>query len=614
MSDFKAIGGVSATLKILLKDRMANQIPVTIAPPDVKEVSSATGKRVNLFLYQVTENAHLKNQEIPGTGHPADYGHPPLALDLHYLLTAYGESDEDEVEAHHLLGDAMRVLHDHTLITEHLLQTRDTEPHQPVLDPSLRDQFEQVKLYLEPISLEDLSKVWTALTSPYRLSAAYKVSVVQIESRRPRRFPRPVGEPPPKGPRVYAVPFRSPQIREIRVRRPGDPADTERPFPYARIGDMLIILGRNFASKATRVTLGPVDVTVRDEDLKDDRIEVAIPDDAELQPGPQPVKVVLDVMMGEPPRPHTGFHSNLAVFMLVPRVDSRTPSLGTVPRRLLIKGERLFHETLPGETLVGPALFPKAAYLSGATPTDITVPLPDTLPAWPVQCLISGTLSPSLSLTVPTPEVRVTIGSDGPHTATFPSKPTTPAEAAQCLQAAIRSASGGGPVFKGTRVTTVDNQLVVVPGGLGDTVTVAATSSDPHTAGELLLDVGTATQAYLSGELTPFPLLTAAQPAVQLTIGSTTQNITLATHPTTLADAAQKLDAAISAGFPGTRVTMFGNQLLIVPAALVTISFGKVPSVDETTVAELQLRARYPVRVRVNGAESIDNVELELPS
>jgi hypothetical protein len=52
---------------------------------------------------------------------------------------------------------------------------------------------------------------------------------------------------------------------------------------------------------------------------------------------------------------------------------------------------------------------------------------------------------------------------------------------------------------------------------------------------------------------------------------------------------------------------------LILPGAAGTVAFDKVTGADETTAAELQLRARYPVRVRVNGAESIDERGLELP-
>lgn len=624
MTDLRAIEGISATLQTLLRDRMEvpdseDPVLVTISTPNDQQDTDS--RRVNLFLYRVTENDYLKNQEIPGIGHPATYGYPPLCLDLNYLLTAYGTSADgeftSEVRAHWVLGNAMRVLHDHPVITERLERMRVAPIGAPMLDQSLRGEFEQVKLHLEPISLEDLSKVWTSLMLPCRLSAAYKVSVVQIESQRPRRFPRPVGELPARGPRVYVLPFRSPQINEVHVIRWDDPDRRVKPFPYARIGDTLVIKGRNLAGEATRVILGAVDATAQITDLQDSRIEVTIPNDERLLPGPQPMTVVRDIMMGEPPEPHRGFQSNLAVFMLVPRIDSRTPSLGTVPRTLRIQGERLFHDTLTGETLVGPALTPKATYLS-ATPTDITIALPDTLPAWPVQCLISGTLPSSLSLTATTPEVQVTIGRDGPHMATFPKKPITPTEAAQYLQAAIRSAPDGGPAFKGTRVTIVDSQLVVVPEGLLDTVTIAPISSDPTTASELLLDVGAAVQAYLSGELMPFPTLTASQPAVRVTIGGVPHVATLATRPATLAGAVAKLEAAIQGagsepGFTGTRVTTLENQLLILPGAAGNVVFEGVAGIDEASVAELQLDVHYPVRVRVNGAESIDDESLRLP-
>ena len=58
----------------------------------------------------------------------------------------------------------------------------------------------------EPLTIEDLSKVWTALTMPFRLGASYHVSVVQIQSRRQRSFPQPVGEPPPRTPADFGTP------------------------------------------------------------------------------------------------------------------------------------------------------------------------------------------------------------------------------------------------------------------------------------------------------------------------------------------------------------------------------------------------------------------------
>jgi hypothetical protein len=112
---YKVINGVSSTLRNLLSDRMeyrkpgaVEAVPVTIAPPDI-QTNAGEGPRVNLFLYRVAENPHLKNQEMPGG--PAGLGIPMLSIDLHYLLTASGEGEDSDSEAQTILGDAMRVLH-----------------------------------------------------------------------------------------------------------------------------------------------------------------------------------------------------------------------------------------------------------------------------------------------------------------------------------------------------------------------------------------------------------------------------------------------------------------------------------------------------------------------
>jgi hypothetical protein len=279
------------------------------------------------------------------------------------------------------MGDAMQVLHDFSIIADGLAITDPASSSfgEPILDPSLRGEFEKVRITLQPLTLEDFSKLWTALPQAnFRRSVAYQVSVVQIESRRPRRFPRLVGEPPSAGPRVQVVPFRSPQISEIRVRRPGDPSDMERAFPYARIGDTLIIRGRNFASEATRVTLGAVDPVAPLPPLQDDRIETVVPNEVLLQPGPQMVKVIQDMMLGEPPAPHRGFHSNLAVLMLVPHAAGLTPNLVATPRTLQVTGTRLFHPDLECLALVGDTVIPASDYTT-ATPTEIAFNLPDSL-------------------------------------------------------------------------------------------------------------------------------------------------------------------------------------------------------------------------------------------
>jgi hypothetical protein len=637
MSDFRGVGAVSATLQTLLSDRMqlpsgvAGPIPVTVGAPvedPAPDTATAEPARVNLFLYRVTENAALKNQEIPGHGHPGAYGHPPLSLCLHYLVTAYGTTTQndltDERLAHDLLGSAMRVLHDFAIVDDRLRRLVVPPIGTPILDATLLDEFERMKVTLEPLTLDDLSKLWTALERRVRVSAPYEVSVVQIESRRPRRFPRPVGEPPAAGPRVVVVTLRSPQIRELRVRRFDDVSATERAVPYARALDTLVLLGHGFAG-ATHVTIGGLDVPPAV--VAEDRVEVQIPDDMlgaavipeerRLQPGAHAVSVVLGVSE----IPGAGFRSSEAAFMLVPTVSAVTPALALSTRRLTVDGRRLLSGAATGEVIVGRAVIPRAAYLPGATPTQVVVPLPDTLPGTPVRCLVSGNLAafPALAASA---TLDVEIGPGGAQTIGLTSPPTL-AEAPDALQTAIRTVATGGPGFRGARVAAVQAgaaaHLVIVPGGLHADVIVTPVAGDPA-AGQLFLTAPPAVlrDGCLSGELAPFPALTAAQPRLRVTIGAT-QDVALATRPTTLAEAAARVQDAIRLGdpgdpaFAGALAVVVGQQLLIVPGAAQAVSVAAVPGVDDTSAAELQLATRQAVRVRVNGAESFDDRTVSLP-
>jgi hypothetical protein len=318
MAGFLAIAGVSATLRSLLRDRMEQPVTVTIAPPDVT-VAGVNGRRVNLYLYQLSENGALKNQDIPGRGHPADYGRPPLSLDLHYVVTAYGASEtgvDADLEAQQILGDAMRVLHEFPIVSDTLHEGDD--PAQPrILDASLVGEFERVKITLQPTGLDEFSKIWTALPQAnFRRSVAYQVSVVQIESRQPRRPSLPVRER-----RVHAVTLRTPHIEEILR----DPPFPGAPGAVAEVGDTLLVLGRSLAGQSTRVALGATTLGVPAP--TDTRLTLTVP--AAVPAGLHAVQVVHDLLLvevpGQPLVPHRGFRSNVVPLVVVPRLAGIVP-------------------------------------------------------------------------------------------------------------------------------------------------------------------------------------------------------------------------------------------------------------------------------------------------
>ncbi len=179
MSQPSAIAAVTETLRALIaaEGEVTN---VTALPPD--QAASPGDRRVNLFLYHLNIDSALRNREFPwqDRGGGNSQAHPPpseLPLQLHYLLTVYAD---DEVAAHGLLGPAMRVLHDHAQLTEQ--EIRDAAANAG-LDSDLHLQPDKVKVTPLNMSTDEMMNIWTAFQSAYRLTVAYEVSVVLIESQ-----------------------------------------------------------------------------------------------------------------------------------------------------------------------------------------------------------------------------------------------------------------------------------------------------------------------------------------------------------------------------------------------------------------------------------------------
>jgi hypothetical protein len=118
MSNSLAIAAVTATLRRLLDQGLNAELPgtrVSTRPPD-RARENHTGNQVNLFLYQTLPNAAWRNI-APGPASPGGASVPPLALNLYYLLSAYGQNEDDpDPYSHRLLGEAMRILHDHPVL------------------------------------------------------------------------------------------------------------------------------------------------------------------------------------------------------------------------------------------------------------------------------------------------------------------------------------------------------------------------------------------------------------------------------------------------------------------------------------------------------------------
>jgi hypothetical protein len=187
MSNSLAIAAVTATLSRLLGDSLKDDLGggnVTTRPPD--KARDGNSNQVNLFLYNVALDPAWRNTDMPRQARPGETGYPPLALNLFYLLTAYGKDDDKpDPNSHRLLGSAMSVLHDHPLLGA-------AEIKAALSGNDLGDQIERVRITPQQLSIEELSKLWTIFQTQYRISVAYQVSVVLIESKRESKTPLPV--------------------------------------------------------------------------------------------------------------------------------------------------------------------------------------------------------------------------------------------------------------------------------------------------------------------------------------------------------------------------------------------------------------------------------------
>ena len=320
MSNHLAIATVTAMLAQFLQSVVQEDVPgshVTTVRPD-GGTGPVPGARVNIYMYQATPNASWRNTDLPtrnGDGVLAQ--RPRAALDLHYLLTFYG--NEAHLEPQRLLGSSVRAIHSRPVLTREQIRAlvrQETENPTPALSflsqSNLAEEIELVKFTQATFSIEELSKLWSVfLDTQYSLSMPYQASVVLIETDQTPRPPLPVLER-----NVYAVPFRAPVIEKIAL-------DGPAPGPITAESD-IVIIGRALRGQETQVNfsgsqLGPVVPA----SVSDTEIKLKLP--ADLRAGVQALQVEHRFKMGSPPADHRGFESNVAAFLLAPIITRPAP-------------------------------------------------------------------------------------------------------------------------------------------------------------------------------------------------------------------------------------------------------------------------------------------------
>lgn len=380
MSNSLAIAAATATLRSVLLDKIIaldaslSDLDVTTQPPDLARKGNSK-PQLNLFLYHTALNAGWRNTDLPNQVRPGERGLPPLALNLYYMITAYAREDSDNTDpsSHRVLCAAMSVLHDYPI-----LKKADIAAALP--DNDLALQLERVRITPQPLSVDEIYKLWTAYQAPYRISAAYELTVALVDSTQAARSAPPVLKRGAGDLGPVAQASSAPQLSAVRA------ANKQS---ASRLGEDLVLVGDNLATAGVQARFeglrfdALITLPLRPGDVAGQLVvhlpgSGAAPDDphafARWAPGLYALSLVTAL-----PVPPALFSSNQVGFSLAPLIT--VSPLAAVPGDIVLTvtctpqlraGQQV--RLVFGERQVAPASITAAT--SDSAPTTLTFKLP----------------------------------------------------------------------------------------------------------------------------------------------------------------------------------------------------------------------------------------------
>lgn len=157
-------------LGLLFDSSQGGSMIISLNSPE--EMSDNSEQGISVWLYMVNKDGERPNDAMERIS-PTKLRRRPLPLSLHYLVTPVvvtkNKHDSPETEQI-ILGKVLQIMHDH-----------------PILSGSmLRDDFTgmnlQIHAHLEPMSVEENTRLFDALERSYQLSVSYQVGLVMIDS------------------------------------------------------------------------------------------------------------------------------------------------------------------------------------------------------------------------------------------------------------------------------------------------------------------------------------------------------------------------------------------------------------------------------------------------
>ena len=150
----------------LLSGFFSGGMVVSLATP--QEMNEKPAEGLSVWLYRIIRDDQRLN-DPPVRISPTELRAPPLPVRLHYLMTPVTNEQTGDPETEQLiLGKVLQLFHSHPVLAGADLQAEfaGTEV--------------ELRVRLEPLMLEEITRVWEALDGSYQLSVSYEVSVVNI--------------------------------------------------------------------------------------------------------------------------------------------------------------------------------------------------------------------------------------------------------------------------------------------------------------------------------------------------------------------------------------------------------------------------------------------------
>lgn len=137
-----------------------------VASPETPQAMRGRQQGVSVWLYRVNPSTQTRRSPTLVSGNVAS-----TMLALYYLVTPIIDHDEagnGPTLEQYLLSNVMQALHGNQVLTDDKLRGE------------LSGKNTGVSIRQEPLTLDELSRVWHNLDTPFTLSASYEVSLVPV--------------------------------------------------------------------------------------------------------------------------------------------------------------------------------------------------------------------------------------------------------------------------------------------------------------------------------------------------------------------------------------------------------------------------------------------------